>query len=50
MGKKVWEVSHEPFACRARYKYKPHAEQPTETLHPLLTAAAAAAAHRSDGF
>lgn len=48
VGKKVWEVSHEPFACSERYKYKPHAESPTERLHPLPVAAAAA--HRSDGF
>lgn len=53
MGKKVWEVSHEPFACSARYKYKPHAESGTERvcirpwslpLPPLLTS------QRFDGF
>lgn len=41
MGKKVWEVSHEPFACRARYKYEAHAESGTESPHPPVVAAAA---------
>lgn len=38
MGKKVWEVSHEPFACSARYKYKAHADSGTESLHAPVVA------------
>ncbi|CAG5864318.1 unnamed protein product [Menidia menidia] len=48
VGKKVWEVSHEPFACSRRYKYEPHAESPTETDCPPQPPVAAARAALTD--